>query len=326
MPFERNHAAGNGNPGQVAERRRTMSEEAKRTLKEIANGFARPLRAPILQTPADLGLGFEDVTFPSADGVPIEAWFIPRGGSNKLVICNHPLNFNRYGCPTDREPFLALGDWGGNNFETNYMEDYRILHEAGYNVLTYDERNMGRSGTGNGLTSAGRFESRDVIGSLRYARQRDELKHMAVGLFSRCNGANATLFAMSTRPEPFRDVRCLVACQPLSVRAIMGRALEHAGLPDRTDELEAACRLQVGFSFDELSPVPWAAKAVVPTFVYQVRDDRMTYPGDVQAIYDRIPTEKQLHWIEGTSARWDGYLEFQRRPQPMLAWFEKYLP
>jgi hypothetical protein len=23
-----------------------------------------------------------------------------------------------------------------------------------------------------------------------------------------------------------------------------------------------------------------------------------------------------LQWIEGTTARWDGYLEFQRRPQP----------
>jgi hypothetical protein len=29
---------------------------------------------------------------------------------------------------------------------------------------------------------------------------------------------------------------------------------------------------------------------------------------------------KKLQWIEGATARWDGYLEFQRRPQPMLEW------
>jgi len=43
-------------------------------------------------------------------------------------------------------------------------------------------------------------------------------------------------------------------------------------------------------------------------------------------MFDNIPiAEKKLHWIYGTSARLDGYLEFQRRPQPMLEWFEKYM-
>jgi hypothetical protein len=43
-------------------------------------------------------------------------------------------------------------------------------------------------------------------------------------------------------------------------------------------------------------------------------------------MYDNIPVaEKQLHWIEGTTARWDGYLEFQRRPEPTVAWLAKYL-
>ena len=54
-----------------------------------------------------------------------------------------------------------------------------------------------------------------------------------------------------------------------------------------------------------------------PAFLYQVRGDILTDPSDVQAMYDNIPVaEKKLQWIEGTTARWDGYLEFQRRPQP----------
>jgi hypothetical protein len=36
---------------------------------------------------------------------------------------------------------------------------------------------------------------------------------------------------------------------------------------------------------------------------------------------DNIPVaDKKLQWIAGATARWDGYLEFQRRPQPMLDW------
>ena len=52
----------------------------------------------------------------------------------------------------------------------------------------------------------------------------------------------------------------------------------------------------------------------------------LTHPSDVQAIFDNIPgTQKKLQWIDGTTARFDGYLEFQRRPQPMLDRFAQYM-
>ena len=60
----------------------------------------------------------------------------------------------------------------------------------------------------------------------------------------------------------------------------------------------------------------------VPTFLYQVHDDSLTDPSDVQTMFDNVPVaDKKLQWIYGTTARWDGYLEFQRRPQPMLDFF-----
>ena len=43
-------------------------------------------------------------------------------------------------------------------------------------------------------------------------------------------------------------------------------------------------------------------------------------------MFGNIPvTEKKLHWVQGTTRRWDGYLEFQRRPEPMLEWFGSYM-
>src|SRR5260370_21564983 len=35
---------------------------------------------------------------------------------------------------------------------------------------------------------------------------------------------------------------------------------------------------------------------------------------------------RRLKWIDGTTARFDGYLEVHRRPQPMLDWFPQYIP
>jgi uncharacterized protein len=61
-------------------------------------------------------------------------------------------------------------------------------------------------------------------------------------------------------------------------------------------------------------------------FFYQVRDDVLTDPCDVHVMFDNLPVaEKRLRWIEGTTARRDGYLEFQRPPEPVLDWFAKYL-
>lgn len=296
-------------------------------LKGMAQGWSQPLRSPVLRTPAEEGLDYEDVTFPSQDGVPLEAWFIPCAGSDRLVIVNHPMMFNRYGCPTHLEPWRSWGAASGNTFEIDYVADYRILHEAGYNVLTYDERNFGLSGAGNGgLNSGGRQEARDVIGSLLYARSRDDLKNMAIGLFSRCNGANANLYAIHTQPRHFDDVRCLVLCQPLSIRSVMTRGLEAMGLADHVDQLDRQIQIAASLTFDQMSPNLWARSVQTPTFVYQVHDDVLTTPADVQATFDAIPIhEKTLHWIRDTTLRWDGYLEFQRRPEPMLAWLAEYM-
>ena len=68
------------------------------------------------------------------------------------------------------------------------------------------------------------------------------------------------------------------------------------------------------------------SSVMIPTFLYQVREDVTTRPSDVQAMYETIALEeKQLFWIEGTSRRWDGYTYFQRDPSRVLAWFDSHM-
>lgn len=314
---------------QLSEERTPMSEERiAEVLKGIADGFRNQLRAPILSTPADHNLKFEAVTFPSQDGVPLEAWFIPRIGSDKLIIVNHPRGFNRYGSPSHLEPWKSTVSASGNDFEVSFIPDYRILHDAGYNVLTYDLRNHGHSGAGNGgIVTSGIFESRDVIGSLTYARTRRELRGMTIGLFSRCLGCNSTMVAMSSYPEHFNDVRCLVGAQPLSPKFFYERLLDFSGVPaDRIDVLDRSIKINTSFDFQQLSPVHAAKGVTIPAFIYQVHDDSMTKPIDVQTIFDNIPVEdKELFWIRGTTRRWDGYNYFSKDPTKMVAWFDRYM-
>lgn len=186
-------------------------DQIDKTLQTIAEGFKSWPNAPIMHWPSEAGLAYEDVFFPSEDGVPLEGWFIPRAGSNKIVIANHPRWFNRSGLPSHLEPWKQFAGATGNDFEVNFVPDYKILHDAGYNVLAYDMRNFGHSGASNaGVFSVGRYESRDVIGSLQYVRSRPDTRDMTIGLFSRCAGGNATFFAMERQPKAFNGVRCLV--------------------------------------------------------------------------------------------------------------------
>lgn len=304
------------------------SEQIAAFVGGLAKALSFPHRSPILKTPADAGLVFEEVSFASSDGVSLEAWFIPCAGSDKLIIANHPMGFSRYGFPSHLEPWKSLYASSGNDVEVNFIPDYAILHKAGYNVLTYDLRNFGHSGAANGgVNSGGLFEARDVLGSLNYARTRPDLTKMEIGLFSRCLGCNATLFAMEQQPEQFRNVRCLVALQPLSTRVAVERMLELAGVPaSAIGDLEQQMRLNTSFTLDDHTPVHAAKSVMIPTLMGQVRDDLMTRPSDVQSIFDSVPAEqKELFWIEGTTRRWDGYNYFQKEPKQMLDWFTRHM-
>lgn len=302
-------------------------QESDAIVKNIVAMFGHPFRSPVLGSPDDFELKYESVTFPSEDGVQLEGWFIPCEGSNKIIIANHPQWFSRTGLPAHLEPWKSIGGPAGNDFEVNFLKDYKILHDAGYNVLTYDLRNFGLSNTGTGgLGSNGIWESRDVIGSINYVRSRPDTKNMLIGLFSRCMGGNATFYAMARKPEVFQGIRCLVCPQPISVKATMVKTLALLGIPDRLNDVEQGMLIETSLSFDDMSPVNAASKMTLPTFIYQVHDDLLTSPDDVQAIFDSIPAaDKKLHWIHNTTRRWDGYLYFQREPEKMLNWFSTYM-
>ena len=160
---------------------------------------------------------------------------------------------------------------------------------------------------------------------LAYARTRPDTRD-TIGLFSRCMGAGFDARRHDPIPDAFRDVRCLVSPQPVTARIVAERRLAQMGLSDRLDDLDQRIimRTSIGFAQRNVQesgqervrshvPLPGARRRADPP---QQRADDL----------DNIPVaDKKLHWIEGTTARWDGYLEFQRRPKPMLESFAKHM-
>ena len=286
----------------------------------MADMMAHSTRTPILHWPQEYGLAFEEIYFPALDGVTIEGWFIPAA-SDKLIICNHPMPCNRSGYPGHLDPWKNFG-----GFEVNFLPEYKILHDAGYNIIAYDMRNHGRSGMGSGgINGHGVLEYRDVIGSLRYAKSRPDTKNMTVALYSRCLGANATIVGMHKHPEEFADVKALIALQPVSPAVFVEKAMENQKIANGVALFDSAFVRRTGFHLADVWPMEYARSVTVPTLVAQVRDDFLTKPSNVQEIYDTLSSkDKKLFWIEGTDQRFQGYNYFGQNPKLVLDWFSSH--
>ncbi|MET8695249.1 alpha/beta hydrolase [Streptomyces bauhiniae] len=286
----------------------------------LAHGLAFSRRSPVVRQPDEYGLTYENVQFPASDGTVLEGWFIPAA-SDKLVIANHPSPCNRYGYPGHLPEYSTpFAD-----FEVNFLPDYKNLHDAGYNVLAYDLRNHGESAAADGgVCGIGLLEYQDVLGSIRYGRERLGIDTSRIGLLSRCLGADATIVAMSKHPEEFEGVRALVAVQPVSLRALAETAT--TGIPGGIESFAEQIKTLTGFELDEMSPHEYAKDITTPTLVAQVHQDSATTPADVQGIYDNLASEeKKLLWIEGTTRRFDGYNYFPENPEQMIDWFDTHL-
>lgn len=120
--------------------------------------------------PEDFGLKAENVSFVSTDGIPLKGWWIAAQGTPRgTVIIAHGINGNR----SDMLPRAAF------------------LVRDGYNTLLLDLRDHGESG--GTYAGPGYRESCDILGALKYLRNRGETGSTAV--MGHSYGAVAALYA-----------------------------------------------------------------------------------------------------------------------------------
>lgn len=305
----------------------TISEEDYAKVQGLAN-IVKPLRSVLFKTPDDHGMtDWEDIYFPSDDGVPLEGWYIPaKGGeSDKLIIFNHALPMCRAGFPGH------LGaPWDSfDAVEIDFVLQMKHLTDAGYNVIAYDARNHGNSGQANGgLSGIGQWEWRDCVGVKTYVDNHPRFSKMTVGLYSQCMGGNAQYHAIHQRPDLFADVACMVSPMVVSMSAIFDAFSEIQGVQQYQELIDLELLKMGGFVAAEMTPHLWAHSVKMPVLMLQVHDDAWTRnPEDAQATFDLLGSEeKELLWIRDTPHRFkDGYNYFGRNPEEILAFFDKHM-
>lgn len=310
------------------EQEKTVSPEDHAKVKALA-GMVKMPRSFIFKNPDEYGMeGWHDLSIPSDDGTPLEAWYIPaKGGeSNKLVIFNHALPMCRAGYPGHMgKPWADFIE----PVEIDFVIQFKHLTDAGYNVLTYDFRNHGQSGAANGgVCGVGQWEWRDCVGVKTFVDAHPRLGKMDVALFSQCLGGVSQYAAISKRPELFENVRCLLSPLVPNMTSVFTKLSGYQGIAQYQELIDLELLKLGGFAAADMSGRLWAPNIKLPVLMWQVKDDAIiNNPSDAQSTFDALAsTDKELHWIEGTTKRFeDGYNWFGRHPEKVLSYLARYM-
>lgn len=117
--------------------------------------ITHPPRFAVSVTPADMGIDYENVRFPTADGANLAGWYIPsRNGA--AIIAIH----------------------GGDGNRTHVIYHAEALARHGYGVLLFDLRAHGESG-GDYFMAAD--SSSDVQAAVSYLQNRPEVDAQRIG-------------------------------------------------------------------------------------------------------------------------------------------------
>lgn len=147
----------------------------------IAHKITRVKRVPVTGHPAQLGLLWEDVTFPSrGDEVPLSGWYLPTDADDRCIILIQGTRYHR-NSPGIRA--LHLG---------------RDLVNHGFSVLLFDLRARGKSG--GYRSSEGDREQWDVFGAIDYVAERGILVEH-IGLLGFSLGAGVALLVAAQEPR-----------------------------------------------------------------------------------------------------------------------------
>lgn len=117
------------------------------------NAFVTPKRVPVIGSPAEVGLVYQDVTLTTSDGLKLAGWYIPGRQPNAIILV-HGIDANR----------------------AAVLPHAAILAGAGYHLLLFDLRGHGQS-EGSEITYGYR-EALDVQAAADYLLALPEIKQV----------------------------------------------------------------------------------------------------------------------------------------------------
>jgi alpha-beta hydrolase superfamily lysophospholipase len=242
--------------------------------------------------PADLGLMYEPVTFPSRDGLRLGGWFVPAAD------------------PVHGTVIFCHGHAGSLDPDLRYVPAFQ---QHGYNVLQFDFRAHGRSEGQH--VSMGYYEQSDLLGAVDHLQERG-IKRVGVLGFS-LGGA----VAISTAAQCPTIVAVVSDGGFARILPTLERGLQQRGVPGWLARSLAPIIVRIagrrlGCDLQAADPLRWIHQ-ISPRSVLFIHGGQDTYvpQAEIEQLYAAAGNPKAL-WIvpEAEHRRVD-----QARPEEYMA-------
>jgi fermentation-respiration switch protein FrsA (DUF1100 family) len=233
--------------------------------------------ADFVFTPFELGLPWEDVTFPSANGAhEVRGWWLPRAGSRSVII----------GCA------------GFRGSKSDLLGIGRQLWMSGHNMLLIDFYGHGSS-RGAPITLGFR-EVHDFLGAVSFAAERAPV--LAIGAIGYSMGAAVVIMGAARDQR----VQALVADSPFATHrdVVVSNIQRVAHLPEEPFATVTDRMLQwrAGYRFRQVEPVSEvAAIAPRPLLLIHATGDLTIPYQESEVIFAAAGEPKELWLVEGGS-------------------------
>ncbi len=232
-------------------------------------------RIPLEESPASVGLSYEDISFPSrTDDIVLKGWYMPGGKVFTVIIVN--------------------GGWR-NRVDPNVgtLELCRDLVARGYNVLVFDMRGRGES-DGKGLVLT--HTERDIGGAVDYIKS-GGCPAENIGIIGFSTGAASSLIFASQE-----DVAAVVSdgCFAEVHEMVVRQAVSEKSLPELLVRLfipGVFLTAKTVYGCQAIDPVDKVADVTCPILFIHGQADRGTPVEDVYRLLKASGNPLDRLWV-----------------------------
>jgi dipeptidyl aminopeptidase/acylaminoacyl peptidase len=224
----------------------------------------------------EVGLAFEDVAFPTSDGLLLRGWFIPAGRDNAPAIIYAPATRN------DQRSGLSLAP---------------AFHQAGYHVLLFSYQGHALSDGNRWQFTYGDRESQDLDAAVRFLQEEKGVRR--IGVVGHSVGAATAILSAARNPQ----IGAVAAVAPFNCVTEIWRTSSPSWVPkfilDWTFWVVEKSR---GFSREQACPATVVGQiAPRPLLLIHGTDDRHITEAQIRHLYQIAGEPKALWLVEGAS-------------------------
>lgn len=243
--------------------------------------------------------GYEAVTLTTKDGVSLQAWWLPRPQSQRVII-------GLAGHHSAKSDMLGIGS---------------ALWRAGNNVLIFDWRSRGQSDIAQ--HSLAYYELRDAEAAIRYTL--DRVPNAQLGIVGFSMGASVGILLAARTPE----IKAIVADSPFAgIREVLEHGAARFHLPTRLvlPLADAINSWRYGYRFGLIRPIE-AAAAISPRPFLLIHGsaDQLIPVSHAHAIFHAAGKPKQLWICQGADHCGAYFADRKLYCQRVAAFFDQYL-